>query len=212
MLKIILRPVVFALGMIAMLCSCSNDPLKPGLEFMPDMYRSSAYGTYEASKIFADSVSALKPVAGTIPRGYDTYFPYANDTTGYETAGRALKNPLEMSAENIAEGKRLYNIFCINCHGEKGDGNGTLRIKGDKFPGVPNYATAKSSRGGDMKNMPDGKIFHTITYGLNLMGSHASQINPTERWKIVMYVHELQKGGTAAVADSSATKDSTAKM
>ena len=147
--------VITTFGMIAMLCSCSKDPQKPGLEFMPDMYRSSAYGTYEASKIFADSVSALKPVAGTIPRGYDTYFPYANDTTGYETAGRELKNPLEISAENIAEGKRLYNIFCINCHGEKGDGNGTLRIKGEKFPGVPNYATAKSSRGGDMKNMPD---------------------------------------------------------
>ena len=43
------------------------------------------------------------------------------------------------------------------------------------------------------------------------MGPHASQINPTERWKIVMYVHEFQKGGSAAVADSSAAKDTTAK-
>jgi hypothetical protein len=25
------------------------------------------------------------------------------------------------------------------------------------------------------------------------MGAHRSQITPTERWKIVMYVHELQK-------------------
>jgi len=25
------------------------------------------------------------------------------------------------------------------------------------------------------------------------MGSHASQISPAERWKIVLYVHELQK-------------------
>jgi hypothetical protein len=26
-----------------------------------------------------------------------------------------------------------------------------------------------------------------------LMGSHASQLSPDERWKVVMYVHELQK-------------------
>jgi len=28
---------------------------------------------------------------------------------------------------------------------------------------------------------------------VNLMGSHAAQISPAERWKIVLYVHELQK-------------------
>jgi hypothetical protein len=44
-----------------------------------------------------------------------------------------------------------------------------------------------------MKDLTDGKIFHTITYGVNLMGSHAAQISPAERWKIVLYVHELQK-------------------
>jgi hypothetical protein len=56
-----------------------------------------------------------------------------------------------------------------------------------------------------MKDLTDGKIYHTITYGLNMMGSHASQLNPYERWKIVMYVHELQIGDTAAApADSSA--------
>ena len=55
------------------------------------------------------------------------------------------------------------------------------------------YATGISSRGGAMKDLTDGKIFHTITYGVNLMGAHASQISPAERWKIVLYVHELQK-------------------
>jgi hypothetical protein len=44
-----------------------------------------------------------------------------------------------------------------------------------------------------MKDLTDGKIFHTITYGVNLMGAHRYQLTPTERWKIVMYVHELQK-------------------
>ena len=62
-----------------------------------------------------------------------------------------------------------------------------------------------------MKDLNDGKIYHTITYGLNLMGPHASQLLPEERWKVVMWVHELQKtGGAAAAPADSAKKDSTA--
>ena len=44
-----------------------------------------------------------------------------------------------------------------------------------------------------MKDLTDGKIYHTITYGLNSMGSYASQLEPDERWKVVLYVHQLQK-------------------
>ena len=44
-----------------------------------------------------------------------------------------------------------------------------------------------------MKDLTDGKIYHTITHGVNLMGPHKSQLSPEQRWKIVMYVHELQK-------------------
>jgi len=28
---------------------------------------------------------------------------------------------------------------------------------------------------------------------VNAMGSYASQLSPTERWKVVQYVHQLQK-------------------
>ena len=28
------------------------------------------------------------------------------------------------------------HIYCQHCHGEKGDGNGTLKVKGEKFPVV----------------------------------------------------------------------------
>jgi hypothetical protein len=38
------------------------------------------------------------------------------------------------------------------------------------------------------------------------MGSHAPQLNPTERWKVVMFVNQLQTGGTSPVAASDSTK------
>lgn len=194
-------------AVMALASSCSKDPSKPGYEFMPDMYRSPAYKAYEPTSVFPDSVSALLPVKGSIPRGYE-FFHYPSSNEGYEAAGRDLVNPFPATAENIAEGKRLYTNFCMHCHGEGGNGDGSLIATG-KFPPPPSYSTGVSSRGGNMKDLTPGKIYHTITYGINLMGSHASQVSPTERWKIAMYVHELQMAGAAA-APAPAAADSAA--
>lgn len=199
--------IAFAAAAITtVIASCSKDNKKPGLEYMPDMYRSPSYEVYSGNPNFKDSLTLQHPVAGTLPRGYE-FFPYPASNEGYEAAGKDLKNPFAETKENLAEGKRLFSIFCMHCHGEGGQADGSLIATG-KFPPPPNYTTGKSSRGGDMKDLTDGKIFHTITYGINLMGSHASQVNPTERWKIVMYVRSIMKG---TPADNTAmTKDSTA--
>jgi len=77
-----------------------------------------------------------------------------------------------------------------------------------KFPPPPSYSKGNSSRGGAMRDLTDGKVFHTITYGINLMGAHASQINPEDRWKIVMYVRQLQNDNKP-VASATTTTDST---
>ena len=176
-------------GSVFMMASCSKDPQKPGLEFMPDMYRTPAFKAYSVNAMFSDSVSALIPVAGTVPRDY-TFFTYPKSNEGYEAASRDLKNPFEVNEVNLAEGKRLYINFCQHCHGAKGDGDGSL-IKTGKFPPPPSYSSGVSSRGGAMRDLSDGKIYHTITYGINLMGPHASQVDPEERWKITMYVKQL---------------------
>ena len=72
----------------------------------------------------------------------------------------------------------------------KGLGDGLVVAHG--FPPPPSYSSGQSSRGGAMKDLNDGKIYHTITYGVNAMGSYASQLSPEERWKVIMYVHHLQ--------------------
>lgn len=187
-------------GIMVVLSSCTKDPNSPGYEYMPDMYRSAAYKTYEVSPVFADSSSARQPVAGTISRGewpYDASdvrdfpFPYPNTTEGYMAAGAELTNPVVYSEEVLAEGDRLFQNFCSYCHGTKGEADGTL-IQNDKFPPPPSFVNGNSSRGGAMKDLTPGKIFHTMTYGVNLMGSHASQLNKEQRWKIVYYVQTLQ--------------------
>ena len=180
---------------VVLMSSCTTDPNSPGVEYMPDMYRSPSYETYSTNPVFKDSMTAQLPVAGTVGRGEwpddgsminSLPYAYPNTFEGYTAAGEELTNPLEKSEKNTAEGKVIYEKMCMHCHGPKGGGDGQL-IETGKFPPAPAY------NGGALKDLPEGKMFHTITYGKGLMGSHASQLTKEERWKVVHYIQELQK-------------------
>src|SRR3954469_20907204 len=107
---------------VSLMTSCSKDPKKAGLEYMPDMYRSPSYEVYSSNPNFKDSMSMRVPPAGTVPRNYE-FFQYPNTMEGYTAASIDVKNPLPLNDENLAEGKRLFNIFCIHCHGATGNGD-----------------------------------------------------------------------------------------
>jgi mono/diheme cytochrome c family protein len=87
-----------------------------------------------------------------------------------------------LTEKEQAMGKELYDIYCAVCHGSKGNGKGIL-MEREKFLGVPSYAD---------REITDGSIFHVVTYGLNSMGSHASQVSIKERWLIADYVLKLK--------------------
>lgn len=187
----IVGAVLLTVAFSAVLSSC-NDNRSRGLEFAPNMYKSIPGEYDEPNKNFRNGQTAQVPPANTTPINYDMHSEYANSTEGYLKAGAELKNPLTVNQANLSEGKVLYLNMCSHCHGPQGKGDGSL-VKLEKFPAPPSYSTGNSSRGGLMKDLSSGKIFHTITHGINLMGPHKYQLNPEERWKIVMYVHELQK-------------------
>ena len=185
--------------------ACTSDPLSPGVEYMPDMYRSPAVEAYiDYNNLEVSSVR--KPVAGTISFHEDAQkaliempYAYANTAEGYELAGTNLRNPLPLTEAYIAEGKEIYTKFCLHCHGEEGQGDGAVVTNGG-FPPPPAY------NGGALKTLPEGKMFHTITFGKGQMGSHASQLSKEQRWKVIQYVKVLQNDGkspleTAATAE-----------
>ncbi len=184
--------IKIALG-VFILASATGCKDKDGLapEYMPDMYRSPAIETYVdygmdpyyVGEAIAEQQrnrpSARKPVEGTIPRGYMPY-PYPNTFEGYQLAGEQLKNPLPKTEENVKKGKELFGMFCVHCHGKDGQGQGSL-VENGKFPPIP-------TKFNENLDLPEGKMFHTITYGKGLMGSHASQLTQEERWLLVMYI------------------------
>ena len=180
-------------GFALLMSSCGAEGDHPGYEYMSNMYRSPSYETYGENPLMENNSNALQPVEHTIARGYMP-FEYDASTEDFLRAGSDLMNPLEQNAKHLAEGKELYQQFCMHCHGKKGDGKGS--ITHPVYGAVPSYQDKTPNRrsGGSMSELTDGHIYHTITYGLNAMGPHASQLLGEERWKIVQYVHELQKG------------------
>jgi mono/diheme cytochrome c family protein len=184
----ILGITVITIAATIVVTSC-KDKRSTGWEYAPNMYEHIAYDPDQANPNFKDGKTAQKPPAGTIPIGFLT-FDYPNSKDGYELAGTEVKSTLPQTTGNFQEGQVLFEHFCSPCHGMSGQGDGLVVAHG--FPAPPSYSKGQSSRGGAMKDLSDGKIYHTITYGVNAMGSYASQLAPEERWKVIMYVHHLQ--------------------
>jgi len=191
------RIFIFLIPIFIMIVSCNIDKETPGYTYMDDMYRSPAVKTYEPSiKNFRNS-SALKPVEGTISRGYVPY-DIPNTNEGYENSKLDVSVPQYFSTLDPENGKELYVQFCSHCHGEKGDGNGIL-MQREKILGIPGYGRDR------LPDITPGSIYHVIMHGKNNMGSHSSQLNYDERWKIIKYVLKLREDQSAiAAADADA--------
>lgn len=205
-IKILISLVVlFVLITLVQSCGSKRDP---GKIYMPDMAYSRAYETYAPNDLAKRDINYVPyPVEGTIRRGDLFPYPLANDSNGYKMSA-TIKNPLPpLDTVQMKEAGRLYNINCAICHGAKIDGQGPLAT-GGKVPAIANLTLALYVA------MPEGTMFHSITYGKNNMGSYASQLSREQRWMVVQYVKALQGGGSVtpvATNDSTATTgDSTA--
>ncbi|MFC0603812.1 c-type cytochrome [Winogradskyella pulchriflava] len=174
---------IVVLVMLVSFVSCKKNS-RPNYQYMPNMYESVGYETYQESDAFANGVEAQLPAEGTIPRG--DFMPYEIDNTneGYEFAKANLQSPLDSTQVDHAVGGPLYTIYCGICHGVKGDGQGKL-VQREKILGVPSYDDAGRA-------ITAGSIYHVIYYGRNTMGSYANQLNENERWQVVAYVEKLK--------------------
>jgi mono/diheme cytochrome c family protein len=198
------------------LSSCKEDSNSPGVEYMPDMYRSPALEAYidygdnnrmdwtqnqkDGDSTYMGPILSQKPVPGTIPYSspemavYMLPYPLNNTMEDYERAATEIHSPMTATRENVMRGQAIYTKMCTHCHGEAGHGDGAISRNGF-IQGIPDYS-------GKLKDLPEGKIFHTITYGKGLMGQHASQLTQYERWQVTQWVKLLQKGITEPTFDA----------
>ena len=202
--------------------SCVKHPDSPGYEYSDDMARSQAIEAYVDYGLVADnmsdslkiSISARTPAEGSIPFSEDKNIAMLNMPFNYGSgederirAGKEVSMPSryyqneDIAKSNLAEGKRLYGLFCAHCHGDKGNGDGKVITVGG-YPAAPSpYNT--------LKDRTPGSVFHTITHGKNAMGPHASQLNKDERWKVAMYVRTMQFDGELNMEELTAQNITT---
>ncbi|MEJ6675517.1 MAG: c-type cytochrome [Flavobacteriales bacterium] len=173
--KLIIGLVVFT-SMI----SCNDNKTRQA-QYMPDMYESIPYKADGAKGLGGNPVNS-KPVLKTLTRGGTPAYDIADTAEGYAEAKMSLKSPLAKNEKNLDNGKKMYSIYCISCHGKKGDGNGYLSTS-EKFLGIPNYKD---------RDITEGSVYHILMHGINLMGSHSSQLTYKERWQIIQYVEVLR--------------------
>ncbi len=187
-----------------------------------NVYTSYYYNTWDsASTISLKDLSNIRiPVAGTVPRGYagiamdgehssdvmdmlrgkdavnsiavpvNGQVPYYYEDTEEERTraiGEIIDNPFPITADGLARGKELYDVFCGICHGEKGDGAGYLARDGGPYPVVPaNFLLEEHV------NSSNGRYYHAIMYGKNVMGAYKDKISYEERWQVIHYIRALQ--------------------
>ena len=190
-------------GTIA-LVGCGASGEDQGTEYAPNMYHSVAYEPlkqikdhdaglwvnsseeeigeyYSSNPNNPHEMNMREPVANSVRR--DDYLPYRLPVDSLAYAAANLTNPLDSTAAVVAEGKRLYAVFCTHCHGSDGVVPGKV---GEKYAGVPSYKSPA------LIGMTEGHIFHVLSKGKGRMPSHASQLNQKERWEIAKYVKVLQ--------------------
>jgi mono/diheme cytochrome c family protein len=192
-----------ALGLAA--CNSGGTRKNPGKAYAMDMTYSRAYDAYTANPNFTDSQTSRMPVMGTVARGHALPDHLVEgDTNAYKTFTTTAK----FTDADIKEGGRLYNIYCGICHGAALDGNGPLYADGNgKFAAKPaNLLDATNV------HLPAGRIYATIKFGKNMMGSYAAQLDAHQRWLVIAYIKKQQagKGGEAFTMGVEAPAGATA--
>lgn len=189
--------IVLAVVMI----SCDSTRRDPGRAYMPDMAYSNAYETYAPTdRLEKKGVHFTgRPVEGTMARGDMMPYGLKNDSMGYVQSA-AIKSPLAPGIADLKNAERLYLINCGICHGAKLDGNGPLYNGGNG----PFTSAPKNFMDAAMKAMPEGTMFHSVTYGIRAMGSYASQLNTKQRWEVIAYIRSKQFPAGTPTTDSTA--------
>jgi len=156
-----------------------------------DMQNQPKYKPLRASEFFPDGRSARPLVAGTVDRGQINEDPAY--VTGLQNLQVVLTLPFPVTRQVLERGRERFNIYCMPCHGELGDGNGLVAQRGYLHP--PSFHDER------LRQAPAGHFFDVITNGLGGMPDYAQQVAVDDRWKIIAYIRALQLSQHAAVPD-----------
>lgn len=199
--------------------SCASDKNSPGLEYMPDMYRSAAIEPYvdygqikeKENPELKEKLSALVPPVGTIPYyGTDSaevalMLPYLRKPMNQMKATHGLFGwETSSQDEYTLAASDLINPYTLTAENQDAifaEGKLLYQIncqhchgeKGDgKGPMVQSGAFEGVPDYANLKNLSNGQMFYSIYYGKGTMGAHNSLVNKKEIWTLIHYIRKFQ--------------------
>lgn len=176
------------------LLACLAAPIYSGCR--QDMHDQPRLKPYAKSTFFADKRAMRPLVPNTVARG--RLFEDAHLNLGKVDGKDAEAFPMPITKEILARGRERFGIYCINCHGTLGDGDGMIVSRGLKRP--PSYHIDR------LRQAPPGYIFGVITNGFGVMYDLSDRIRPDDRWAITAYVRALQQSQNSTLDDVPADK------
>jgi mono/diheme cytochrome c family protein len=184
-----LNLVLLVLMVVALVSALAvgRDVRQPNYESAVEgqMGHSPAYGSLAPNPNFPDGITQRVPPPGTIARGQLPLL-YTASLEDALRAGQDLRNPFSVKNEDRRRrGAAVFAHFCQTCHGPFGQGDGPNTQGG--FPPPPSLAADRAVR------MPDGQIFHVLTYGQGRMAPVAPQLSADDRWCAILHVRQLQQ-------------------
>jgi mono/diheme cytochrome c family protein len=105
--------------------------------------------------------------------------------------GKAARNPLPATAENIHAGQTNFSHYCMVCHGLDGQKSG-VPFADSMYPPIPSLASA------EVQGYTDGQLKWIIEKGIGPSGMPAAKgiLNDDEMWSIVHYIRHLPAKGS----------------
>jgi mono/diheme cytochrome c family protein len=172
--------------------------LSVALFFVPALAQAWPWSMDMANQISIkpqESVEHGKPGMQPFPK---RSVPVTGTTSPIKNQDAALKtpNPIPADEKSVAKGAKLYEIYCVACHGKSGTGDGFV---GAKLVLRPFDLTSER-----LSTLPDGHIWGYMTFGGAVMPTYANDLSPTERWNVVNYVRKGLKQAQARQSLSQA--------
>jgi mono/diheme cytochrome c family protein len=98
---------------------------------------------------------------------------------------QTLKNPRQYSKASVEQGAQAYAYYCVQCHGPKADGNGTV---GQSFVPLPADLASEP-----VQAQSDGELYAKIRLGFKRHPRLFTTLFEEEGWALINYIRSLNR-------------------
>ena len=160
----------------------------------------------------------VDPRADVEPGALETTLAMPALDASVDRRAPSMKNPIQLTEENLLVGMKIYQSNCAVCHGDISHPH--MAFGGSFYPRAPQFVE-------DAPDMPENQNFYIIQHGVRLSGMPGwkTSLKESEVWQVTTFLSNMDKlppqvlaawktaatePGTAGSADAGAktgTKD-----